>query len=224
MKNSSSKPKKRILVCLVGIDGSGKTTLAKSLAAHMSHEKKKKFRYAYGKFNPFFLRPLIWLAQKLLRKRKSVANYSEYAAAKKKAIRKNPLAIFYQWLLWIDYILQIFITIRIPLFLGYSIFCDRYIYDTLITDLAVDFSYSEQGIKRTLKRIARFFPRPSLVFLIDIPEEIAYARKNDVPSLAYLQERRQIYLKLRPEIRAILVDGTAKTENLERQVLETVFQ
>jgi len=104
---------------------------------------------------------------------------------------------------------------------------DRYIYDTVINDLAVHLNYSEKEITDTILRSLFVLPVPIRTFLIDIPEEIAFARKNDIPHIDYLKERRPIYLTLKHLPNVVFLNGENSLETLEKEILtelSTIFR
>ncbi len=213
-----------LFICFTGIDGSGKTTLARFLTERLSRNGFE-CKYVHNRLTPFLLKPFIIIGQKLFLRGKNIfENYAEYSTTKRKVIRNNLLSLVYQWLLVLDYSIQVFLKVKAPLMLGKNIICDRYVYDTLVTDLAVDFGYSDKKLKQTLNRLFRLFPQPELTFLVDVPEEIAYQRKNDIPSVEYLKERRNIYLIVGEEYGMVILDGTKKLEELQHEIVERVFQ
>jgi dTMP kinase len=63
-----------------------------------------------------------------------------------------------------------------------------------------------------------FAPPPDLIFLIDLPESIAFQRKDDTPSLYYLKERREIYRWLSREYKMEVIDGTKSMAEVEAEV------
>jgi len=67
---------------------------------------------------------------------------------------------------------------------------DRYLLD-FIVDQSVNYGSIENNFitKYLLRRLERF----DIIFFIDTPEEIAFSRKNDIPSIDYLRERRNYY-------------------------------
>lgn len=216
--------RKSLFICFTGIDGSGKTTLAKFLAQNLQQEGIKA-TYVYNRYTPILLRPVMLIGKLLFfRDKDFYRDYSEYSSTKKNASKKHPaLARLYQYLLLYDYFFQIVFKIKLPLLLGKNIICDRYIYDTIITDLSVDFNYSEETTKKSLIKISSLFPTPDVIFLIDLPEEIAFRRKSDVPSLMYLKDRRKTYLYLSEEIRAILLDGSLPLDKLKCIVRDNIL-
>ena len=75
-------------------------------------------------------------------------------------------------------------------------------------------NYSGDQVASLLKRYSRFFPKPDIVFLLDIPEEIAYERKDDVPSIEYLSDRRSIYLDVAERSGMRVLDGRKSVTEL----------
>ena len=216
---------KGFLICFAGIDGTGKTTLSKDLVK-LLNEKGIKCKYVYGRLSPFVLKPFILLGGVIfLRRGEASKNYSEYSNTKRKAIAEHSfLSSVYRKILLFDYILQVFFKVKLPLVFGKNIVCDRYIYDTIITDLSVDMNYSNDRVISMLNNLLRFFPEPDITFLIDVPEEIAYQRKNDTPSVNYLRERREMYLDMGKEYGMVILDGTKKLEELQCEIEERVFR
>jgi thymidylate kinase len=67
------------------------------------------------------------------------------------------------------------------------------------------------------------FPQPTVVFYIKVPPELAYARKDDIPSLEFLyqsDEEKQELLKLLPPDRVIVLDGTRTVQELTKDALK----
>ena len=205
------------------MDGSGKTTLSKELV-ELLNKKGIKCRYVYGRLNPFILKPFILIGDWLFLRGKDISkNYSEYSNTKRKAIEKHSfLSKVYQQILMFDYSLQIIFKVKLPLIFGKNIVCDRYIYDTMITDLSVDMNYSRDKVTNVLKNLLRFFPEPNITFLIDVPEEIAYKRKDDTPSIEYLRERREIYLDVGRKYGMIILDGSKRLEELQLELQSVI--
>lgn len=216
---------KGFFICFTGIDGTGKTTLSKELV-ELLNKKGIKCKYAYARLNPRILKPFILVGEWIfLHGRDASENYLEYSNTKREAIEKHPfLSKVYQQILLFDYILQFFFKVELPLMFGKNIVCDRYVYDTVITDLSADMNYSKEKVMKLLNNLHRFFPEPDITFLIDLPEEIAYQRKNDTPSIEYLRERRNIYLKIGKEYDMIILDGNKDLAELKELIQNEVFE
>jgi len=220
------RTKKRlpILICFTGIDGTGKTTLSKELA-ELLNKKGVKCKYVYARLNPFILKPFILIGELVFLRKKDISkDYSEYAKTKRKAIEKHSfLSSVYQQILLFDYLLQIFLKVKLPLIFGKNIICDRYVYDTVITDLSMDMNYSRDKVMNLLKNLLRFFPEPDITFLIDVPEEIAYKRKDDTPSIEYLRERRDMYLDVGRAHGMVILDGSKSLDELKNRIQKEAF-
>lgn len=213
--------KRSTLICFIGIDGSGKTTQAKALCESLARAGIKT-RYVWTRFEPKLIKPLVAVAKGLFFRGKDVfRDYADYVKTKRNLSKNTILLTSYQYLLLFDYFFQIFLRVRLPLMQGKVIVCDRYIYDT-IADLAADYDYSGEEIQKALQSYLRLFPKPDLVFLLDLPEELAYQRKGDVPSMDYLAQRRKIYLNMGKNI--VTLDATKEVIELTDIVKSSVFQ
>jgi len=199
-----------LFICLTGIDGSGKTTQARSLVDWMKgHEIT--CRYVWNRFEPHMLKPFLLILNKIFMHKKAV---SSCHTKKNMLIKHSSLAVIYKYFLLLDYFLQIYKRVTLPLLFGTSVICDRYIYDTIV-DIALIFNYSYEQMNELLVNSFRFISCPDLVFLVDTPESIAYQRKDDIPSLDYLIQRREVYQKLAKENKMIILDGSKSIEFLE---------
>ena len=216
---------KGFLICFTGIDGTGKTTLSKELV-ELLNKKGVKCKYVYARLNAYILKPFILVGNSVfLRGRNISENYSEYSNTKRRAIEKHSfLSSVYQRILLFDYVLQVFFKVKLPLIFGKNIVCDRYVYDTVITDLSVDMNYSRDMVISLLNKLLRFFPEPDIAFLIDVPEEIAYQRKDDTPSIRYLKDRRDMYLDVGKEYGMITLDGSKSLDELKNLIQKRVFE
>lgn len=208
------------LICFIGVDGSGKTTISKEVAKIL-RERGIKCKHTYGRLQPFILRPLTVIARKLII-RKAGKDYKAYKKEKKEAVKKmRILGKLYTMILLVDYYLQLFIRIRLPLLFGKVVICDRYVYDTVINDIPLE-SEDIDTIEKWINRIFNFAPKPDIVFLIDVPEEISMMRKKDIPSIEYIRERRGIYLALGKIYGMVVMDGTRNLEELKCEILKKI--
>lgn len=208
------------LICLIGIDGSGKTTLAKALA----EETKKSglnYKYVWGNAQPIFLLPLRKLAHlTVLRNVDMKKENDRYDKVKEDVSTK------YCFLLWIysrvllfDYVIWLFFKVKLPLFLGKKVICDRYIYDVAISLYFLNKSYFAD-IEKTINKLFNYFPKPELLYLIDVPVAVAFKRKNDIPSLAYLENRKIIYTKLSNAFNVSKLNGENSIEDLVKTIIQ----
>lgn len=212
-------------ICFIGIDGSGKTTLARELVK-MMRERGIQYKYVYGMLKPFILKPFMSIGRKFfLRGQNIFNNYTEYSIAKREALKRKPfLTSIYRNILLVDYFLQIIFKIKMPLMFGKNIVCDRYVYDTVINYISTDMSYSNSETEELIKKYSYIAPKPDIVFLIDLPEKIAYQRKSDIPSVNYLNEQRKTYLEIGKEYEMVMLNGSKSLIELKGIIWSNVIR
>ncbi len=210
------KPYKYRLICFIGIDGSGKTTLSQNIVQEFER-KNMDVKYSYSKFRPVFSKPIVVLGKYLFLK-DNIREYENYSNSKRAQIRKhNLLAKIYKKLILWDYYIQIIYKIKLPLSRGKIVVCDRYVYDTAINDIPRE-DNNKITVNQHIEEMLDFAPSPDLIFLIDLPESVAFQRKDDTPSLYYLKERREIYQWLSRMYAMEIIDGTKNMAEIENDV------
>ncbi|MEW6033656.1 MAG: hypothetical protein AB1603_02240 [Chloroflexota bacterium] len=216
MGTCSTDERRPLLVCLIGVDGTGKTTQAQSLVKTMAgvgmDVKRVPCRWDSATF-----RALMRVGIRLMsRKGKDLTDYGQRSRVKKSLFSNQFLAVLYQSVVLAQYVLHVWTKVKIPLLRGKSIVCDRYIYDSVI-DLAVDFHYSIRKMDRLMSGLLRILPRPDLVFLIDLAEETAFARnipKGERLTADYFSERVALYRYLTRRHGMVVVDGAQSVEEI----------
>jgi len=213
--------RQRIFICFTGIDGGGKTTHARRLVAFLENQGIQS-SYIRNRFQPVILKPFIKTGKALfLRNKDMFKDYAEYYTAKKGLFQSRVVSSLFENAILFEYLLHALLKVRLPLMLGKNVVCDRYVYDTVV-GLAVDLGYSNQKVKRILQRLWHLLPKPDLVFLIDLTEDIAYRRKGDTPSVDFLKYQRQIYLAIGKEYGMVILDGARDLVELEEEIKDRV--
>ncbi|MGQ9603657.1 MAG: dTMP kinase [bacterium] len=221
-------------VVIIGIDGSGKTTQANLLKkALVARGKRAEVVWLRGE--SYLTKPLLAVAKRIFKAPKQNKRgekqdekiYQDYTRSKSK-IFGNPLARQ----LWKSLsLLDTWITFRMAKsrLRGKPdvIIFDRYVYDTVI-DIASAFGAGEREIIKILRSpFLKLFPKPDLLFLIDLEAEEAMRRKNDIPSISYLLERRPGYRLIAETNSADIVDGSKAIDEIASEIvsktLERVF-
>ncbi len=207
------------LVCIIGTDGSGKTTLAKAVTAEL-RKRGVNARYVWGSIEPFLMHWVRKLGKKLfLSRTNEFEDYRDYSRRKKAASRRHPLLsrLYCNLILW-DYYLRVLCRIRVPLLLGMTVVSDRYYHDVGVY-FSVDLEYSPERMERLIKRLSRLFPKPSLIYLLDVREEVSFERKDDIPSIRYLEERRGLYLDMARILEMEILSGESPVHLLAAKVV-----
>jgi hypothetical protein len=83
-------------------------------------------------------------------------------------------------------------------------------------------NYSQEETERAIEWGLKFLPRPMRTILIDVLEEVAFARKDDVPHLDYLRERRKWYLTRQKRAEVKRFNGEEAPQKLVEALLADV--
>ena len=213
---------KKIFVCFIGLDGSGKSTLINSIIKYFD-SKNLHLISKCGAYDQGILRPIIKLAKKIFIKNINMyQNYDDYYNSISDFSKSSLRAKLFQHLVLLEYSIEIFFKIKLPLMFSQNIILDRYIYDTatnLSVNLNKDFEYHQNLISKLLNKN----PEPDIVFFIDIPESESMKRKDDIPSIEYLKKRRIFYNNLVNNFDNIVkLNGLNSKEKLVNTVIKNI--
>lgn len=213
---------KGALICFLGIDGSGKTTLARQLSIIL---QKKGVRSTYV----WWLEGEDALIRRFLRK---IKNPKTKESKSIDALLPNDTLLFrgFRAIVLITYLFQ-GCKIHIKRRLGLTIVSDRYIYDTLMALLEKVDSDSIKN-KKMLTSIASLFPKPDLIIFIDIAPDTAYARRiGETLSVEHAALQRHRYLSLLSVIRSnigskriVMLSGDSSIDNNMKEVLNHAYE
>jgi dTMP kinase len=207
------------LINVVGIDGAGKTKLCEALL----HELQKRYpatEYVHSYHEPFILKPIKFIARAIfMRDTDESKDYSRYRERKYYASsRYNLLSSFYGFVWILDYALQAMMRVGLLSFLGKRIIIDRYVFDTVL-NASLTSNWPPETTHRLVAILLRVLPKPDVVFLIDLPEAIAFERRKDIQSVEYLHERRHLYLDMADRYGFIKLNGQENPQAVLAQVL-----
>ena len=204
------------VVCFMGIDGSGKSTLAQALY-HELQSQGIQCTYLW------WLQAEDSLLRRILRKVLTKKGPAHPQVSPKQWLisGSGKQQSAYQMCVLLDYLRQLVTRVIVPARFGKTVICDRYIYDTVIA-FAVEFGYSERRFNRVLEIVESISPRPDVLFIVDVPIEIAFSRKDDIVDSDALRTPKMKYLEMSKRMSACVLDGTRDLESLSRDVLSEV--
>jgi thymidylate kinase len=209
------------VVCLIGIDGSGKTTLCKLLVQEL-RSRGIPSRYVYGRFLPKIMAPVFKITSTLMPGQDKKQKHRNTRLASKRQLLGNSVAskIFIIGVL-LDQILQILLKVYLPsAFKREVIVCDRYFHDTVLIDIAIPCGFDYNAVVRFVKRYLPLFPRIQMLFLVVVPATIAFRRKKDISSMKELQRLSKSYLYTAKYFGATTIDGTKSPTELMPLLLD----
>ena len=221
---------KRRFIVLMGLDGSGKTLQANMLAEWLT-SKGEKTAVVWMRGESFITAPLIRLGKSVLRgpreKKRGEGvtdpeSYRRYTDSKKSMFR-NPLlrSVWRSSTLFDHYISLRKALGRLPGDVK-NVILDRYVYDSMID---IDSAFGSEGREtdRLLKsRFFRLFPTPDKVVLLEISPEECMRRKNDIPSIEYLESRYPVYHLIAERVGAAEVDATGSIEEVQADLRKEI--
>lgn len=213
------------LICLVGIDGAGKTTVAKALAEQLG-QKGVNVAYVWGRREAFVLKPAISLAKRLLReppRSEAAGVYPLLKERRQRGIFSRPFVRrLWAYAVTADYALRVSLRIRPLLRHKEIVISDRYIPD-LVADLAANFGWGPQEVQRALGLpLWHLFPRPYRYIYLSVPPEVGFTRKADGTSLEYLEDRKMVYDLLAHRMGMAIIDATQPLEHVVKVVREAI--
>jgi len=212
------------MIYLMGTDGSGKTTLANSFV-ELYKSNGKEIKYLYIRHKPILLYPFKLLSRLLLYRRNSqFKNYEKYSEIKSSFSKNHPLLAKLYAMIWIlDYILYYWIQVRFYYLFSKQIILDRYAAD-IVVNISVAIGIEDDQMHKLLNILHYFFPKPDISFFIEVDEDEAFRRKNDIPSVQYLRERKQKYFMLKQFYEFKILDGHLSPETLVEKLYEKVIE
>lgn len=119
----------------------------------------------------------------------SAQDYSSWTDAKREKLKKHPLlARILFTVQYFEYCHQIKNVLKNKE--GKHLIIDRYVLD-FIVDQTIN--YGDISNKRWTKNLLEKIYGFDNIIFVNVDSDIAFKRKNDIPSLDYLNERRSIY-------------------------------
>jgi len=221
------------LICFMGVDGSGKSTLSKYLCKEL---KTRGYKVSY-----------IWwlecensLIRKFLRKiGKSKVLGSKNESKKimdKSIILTTKTTVFteisnklYPVIVLLDYLRFGIVKIWLSKAMNANkiIILDRFFYDVVLA-ISKEFALPYSIKAKFLNLYSKLLPSPDLIFVIDVSPEISYLRKKEeIKSIENAEKIRDDYQEVYSTIyslqqgKIIKIDGNRTIESTERNILKT---
>ena len=222
---SSINNARGMLICLTGIDGSGKSTQAEKLVAHLRMAGYPA-RYVWAGRKSSFTRPFVQLgkarmhapARPATASAETNAPYRAYMHAMQRVFKQQLARAAWQQLTLAEHIIQIWKHVSMPLARGEIVVCDRYLYDTLVSQAVLFGTTSAQFARVSHDSVLRLVPRPTIGFWLDVPPEIALRRKADIYDREHVEARQPLYAHLAQELSLCALDATLDADVLANSV------
>lgn len=210
------------LVTITGIDGAGKSTLAKAVTDELI-EQGYSATYVYGRYLPRFAYPVMELGRRTIFSETDInADYSTHQESKRQFFSSNVAKFLYEALIMVDYAPQLLYRLAPRMLTSDFIICDRYLFDTLLTDLSGTVIETPEEATSRYEHYSKLVPSPEYMFYLQIPVAVAYERKDDIPSEDYLRERKAFYDVFAKAFNMTELSGTHDVDRLVEQVMRAI--
>jgi hypothetical protein len=174
---------------VTGADGTGKSTQARLLIDHL-RSRGIQCRHLWLRFPFFFSLPLLLYAR--------WRGYSWYEVDG--GVRHGywdfrnswGLRVFLPWVLFVDAALAALRRVYIPLWLGSTLVCERFVWDMLV-DLAVAFDDGDIHSRLPGRLYMHLLPRDTVVILLDLDAGTIRGRRADLQADRRLEARLQAF-------------------------------
>ncbi|MBI3242591.1 MAG: hypothetical protein HYZ49_09900 [Chloroflexi bacterium] len=207
-------------IYLTGCDGTGKSTQAKALLARLTASDVKP-RHLWLRF-PFLLSLPV-----LLYARWRGHSWYEDAGGVRHGYwdfrNSRLLRLTLPWLLLIDATLAAVINIYLPLWLGKTIVCERFVLD-MLADLAV--AFDDPGLSRRLpgKLYPRLLPTGAAIVALDLDAATIRERRPDLRTDRRLETRLEVYRQLAADLGMPVIRSDQLLEEVSEQIRQVVMR
>ncbi len=187
------------MIALIGIDGSGKTTVIAELQIKLS---------ALGKG--------VWVVQNKYKPRKTavIRNHDKPARSALQSAIKLLLRAA-KWWVYFQF------TLRPKIDAGGLVLCDRFYFDDLLVD---PLKYRYGGPVWLAAKIRSLLPGPDVYILLDAPAEICFARKQEVELEEMTRQRQSFQTLVAEQADSYTVDASAPLTDVVAKTYEIVLK
>lgn len=202
------------VICLVGIDGAGKSSQAEGLVGVL-RERGIRCKGTHLRVSVFRLVSMPVLLLCRLFKVPEEANHPRCQGSRL-------LTVLWPYLFFLDFVL-FYLIFNFPYYLlpGTVFVFDRYYYDGLV-ELMVstgDRSIPEGRVGRLFRAV---LPRPEVAIYMDVDEGTALQRTPESHTIEYLGKRRVLYRMLADRLGIITIDANRPFEEVQREIYKLV--
>lgn len=176
-------------VCLLGVDGSGKTTIAKAYIKYLEKEDIPVI-HVWSRYRNYLSKPFLALMRFTGHNRKENINgisigYHDFQ-------NSRVIAFLFLALQWLDQIIDICLRFRIT---NNSIVSDRCVIDTLV-DLCVDTNMDDFVLSGYGRSLIAMMPKRTTYFIVSRDKELVYDLRPDVKVDRYYDRRVGLYNRI----------------------------
>lgn len=183
------------VVAIIGIDGAGKTTLARNLQVELT-KRGIHSSYIWGRFESSWLKVIVSMTRRIVPLYETEDGRISRTTLRTAIFNSFLLRVLYLYFMLISYAKRVGYSVRREMESGQLVLADRYYLDSIV-DLHADIETVKDGaIKRLVRAFSTLFPDPSLIIFMELSPIEALSRKADIPSRSYVETRSVLYERL----------------------------
>jgi thymidylate kinase len=215
-----ARSRPRVIVALSGVDGSGKSSLAKSLGGQLSCAGVPTGTvWTRPGMGPRLIGRLAAAGKRLMRQ-DAAPGVRAVAAGDTPILRSRKGVIGWVWTSFVTMSFLFDVRKQLRQVHGVVIF-DRHVLDALAT---LEFVYQGVDLRFARLLVRRLLPRAAITAYLDLPAEVAVARKpGDTFGLYAVEQQLDAYrveLHSRPDV--IMIDAARPTADIAYQLLKAL--
>jgi thymidylate kinase len=211
-----SSTKSAQVICIIGVDGTGKTVHSVELIKNLE-KKGRKCKYVwFGSPNILSLPFMVicrFLGLTKIHHLPGGEIYSEHHY-----YRNKPIALIWPWVQLVDLAISALFRVFPSVLVGHTVVCDRYVYDALvgIMDDVKDYELYRKSVGQIMFRLK---PSCSRVFLLDVNDTTAFLRKKDIPNIEYVTRRRKSFQLIARYLNIPIVNADQPFDVVQKQLI-----
>jgi len=207
------------LICLIGTDGTGKTTHARILVEEIRSDNKK-CTYRWLHYARLLSLPLLAYARLQGLSKYKMVTGQKYGSWEFKG--SFLLCHVLPWLMLVDAFLFNLIKVRLPLLLGYTVVVDRYIHDILV-DIMLGTEQPYLHRQAVGRLFLKMVPRNSFAVLLEADAEKLRMRRGDLKHDKNLEPRRKYYNRLAQDAGIPIVRSEATRDEVHAEIVDAIL-
>ena len=222
-----------MLIAFNGIDGSGKSSQTERLLAELKTAGYPAVYVWCGSRTPL-TRLFVRLVRRVLKAPTREASESAepgangraqgeaYLSSTERILKRRWVRTTWLHISLVEHMVKIWFTILPHLLRKRVVVSDRYLYDTVVSMAAMANMPPDE--LPALLRLPLFYrvPRPDLWFFLDVPPEVSFSRKPNIPDMLSVERRIPLYQVAARELGMQVIDATASPDEVAATIMGRV--